>query len=350
MTGAFMDGLIKLLDEISADSPCGDYLEYDPAYLELAKNILGKPEDPITGESAQPPNWREIQDGSFALLQRSKDLQLVIYLLRASISLEGVTGFQACLKLLYDLLQKYWEPIHPLLDPDDDYDPTLRINILEELNNFESVLRPLSLAPLTDSKSVGRFSLRDIHLATDSSEMAEGVAKPDISVIKAAFLDTPQETITATYQAISDSLSLIQGLDDLVGGKVGMENAPDLSGLTVLLKEMRFACSQYAEMESAGTEDAGAEEGGEAESGVAQAPRKTAAVGSVGSRQDVLRTLDLICKYYAENEPSSPVPILLQRAKKLVTADFVQIVQNLLPDGMPQLELIKGPEPDSSEY
>jgi type VI secretion system protein ImpA len=44
------------------------------------------------------------------------------------------------------------------------------------------------------------------------------------------------------------------------------------------------------------------------------------------------------------------VPILLQRAKKLVTADFMQIVQNLLPDGLSQLEQIKGPDPDADQY
>ena len=48
-----MDGLTNLLEDISADSPCGECLEYDPDYLELAKNILGKPEDPITGENAR---------------------------------------------------------------------------------------------------------------------------------------------------------------------------------------------------------------------------------------------------------------------------------------------------------
>jgi type VI secretion system protein ImpA len=54
----------------------------------------------------------------------------------------------------------------------------------------------------------------------------------------------------------------------------------------------------------------------------------------------------MICKYYADVEPSSPVPILLNRAKYLVTSDFIQIVQNLLPDGISQLEQIKGPGTD----
>ncbi len=347
-----MDGLTDLLEDISPDTPCGDCLEYDPAYLELGNNILGKPEDPITGEKAQPPNWRDIQKEAFAVLKRSKDLQALVYLLRALTNMEGVTGFRDSLKLLFDILEKHWDDIHPVLDPDDDYDPTLRVNILEELSNFESVLWPLTLAPLADSKTVGRFSLRDIHLATESGELPEGETRPDISVIRAAFLDAPEETTAAIYQAINDSVTLVQQLDEFVGGKVGIENGPDLSALASLLKEMRYAFSQYAETVMGETEGEGVEgEEGEGESvSAGGAARKAGAVGAIGSRQDVLKTLDLICKYYAENEPSSPVPILLQRAKKLVTADFIEIVQNLLPDGMPQLEIIKGPDPEQDQY
>lgn len=344
-----MADLVALLEDISPENPCGDYLEYDPSYLELRKNIQGKPEDPITGESAQPPNWRDIQKSSLDILQKSKDIQVVVYLLRALLNQEGLTGFRDGLSLLHGLLEKYWEPIHPILDPEDDLDPTARVNILEELSNFESVLRPLSLVPLVDSKSVGRYSLRDIHIATDKAEVPEGGAKPDIGLIKAAFLDVPAEQVTENYQAINDSIGLVQALDSLVGEKVGIENGPDLSGLLTLLKEIRYSFDHYAETVVAeGEGEMDMETGGD--DSMPATRLKQGAIGAIGSRQDVLRTIDLICKYYAENEPSSPVPILLLRAKKLVTADFLQIVQNLLPDGMSQLELIKGPDPDAEEY
>ena len=345
-----MADLLALLEEISPDNPCGDYLEYDSAYLELGKNILGKPEDPITGEQAQPPNWREIHKESLAILQQSKDLQVVIYLLRALISIEGLSGFRDGLGFLNSLLEKYWEPIHPVLDPDDDFDPTARVNILEELSNFESILRPLSLTSLVDSKSAGRFSLRDIQIATGKIDLPEDAHKPELSLIQAAFMDVAEETVQASYEAITDSIRFVQELENLVGDKVGVQNGPDLSGLTAVLKEMRYAFDQYAPTGLTDSVEPDDEEMQSDDSNEIMAIRKQAVVGGIESRQDVLKTLDLICKYYAENEPSSPVPILLQRAKKLVTADFMQIVQNLLPDGLSQLEQIKGPDPDADQY
>ncbi|MGZ4959713.1 MAG: type VI secretion system protein TssA [Methylomonas sp.] len=344
-----MTDLHELIDEISPENPCGEYLEYDPAYLELTKNIAGKPEDFITGEKAQPPNWRDIQKEALALLKRTKDLQIVLYLLRALIPLEGIAGFRDGLNLLTDLLEKYWDDIHPVLDPDDNFDPTMRVNILEELSNFESVLKPLTLAVLVDSKSVGRFCLRDIHLATDKIELPEGSSKPDINIIKAAFLDIPAESLKAAYQAAIESGTFLARIDNFFSEKVGVGSGPDLAAIKSLVKEIRYAFEQFAGAELAG--DSGqTSETSEAAEGepavVSAAPRQQAGVAAIASRQDVIKTLDLICKYYADNEPSSPVPIFLQRARYLVTADFMEIVQNLLPDAISQLQLIKGPDSD----
>ncbi len=37
--------------------------------------------------------------------------------------------------------------------------------------------------------------------------------------------------------------------------------------------------------------------------------------------------------YYARQEPSRPVPILLTRAKRLVGADFMTIMKDMAPQG-----------------
>ena len=54
--------------------------------------------------------------------------------------------------------------------------------------------------------------------------------------------------------------------------------------------------------------------------------------------------LQKICDYYAANEPSSPVPILLQRARKLVGLDFLALLDNLTPSGKSAVDPLVGPE------
>lgn len=341
-----MADLSGLLDEISADSPCGENLEYDSARVALDTNIQGTPENQFTGEKAQPPNWRDVEKQAISLLQKSKDLQVVLYLIRAEANLGGVVGFRDGVGLLEHSLVNYWDLVHPRLDPDDGLDPTLRINILEELNSFELVLRPLSLAMLVESKSVGRFCLRDIQYATDKVDVPAGATKPEVSVIKAAFLDVEAEALHTTYRAIVDCIESIQRIDDFINEKVGIGQGADLSQTKSLLKETRAVVEQFAGERLASEADpAESEPDGEETS----APGTSAAVrpqlaGAIQSRHEVLKALDMLCKYYAEYEPSSPVPILLRRAKYLATADFMDIIQNLVPDAISQIDAIKGPD------
>ncbi|VAW53117.1 Uncharacterized protein ImpA [hydrothermal vent metagenome] len=62
----------------------------------------------------------------------------------------------------------------------------------------------------------------------------------------------------------------------------------------------------------------------------------------MNSREDVIKALDMACNYFKQNEPSSPVPLLLQRAKRLVSMDFMDIIRDLTPAGVTQAEDIGG--------
>lgn len=66
--------------------------------------------------------------------------------------------------------------------------------------------------------------------------------------------------------------------------------------------------------------------------------------GEIRNRSDVLATLDRICDYYARAEPSSPVPMLLQRARRLVNKDFMAIIRDLTPSAVSEAEVIGGLE------
>jgi type VI secretion system protein ImpA len=73
------------------------------------------------------------------------------------------------------------------------------------------------------------------------------------------------------------------------------------------------------------------------------------ATGNIESRADVEKSLKLINGYYAQYEPSSPIPVLVNRALKLVNKDFMQIMQNLYPDAVPALRQLGGIEDDEGE-
>jgi type VI secretion system protein ImpA len=73
----------------------------------------------------------------------------------------------------------------------------------------------------------------------------------------------------------------------------------------------------------------------------------TPVLDQVGSRDDVVRALDQVLAYYAAHEPSSPVPLLVSRAKRLVSMSFLDALKDLAPGGMKELQAVAGTVEDS---
>jgi type VI secretion system protein ImpA len=59
---------------------------------------------------------------------------------------------------------------------------------------------------------------------------------------------------------------------------------------------------------------------------------KAQEVGTIASRQDVLRALDAVMSYYRSNEPGSLVPMLAERAKRLVSTSFFEALAEVAPE------------------
>ena len=58
--------------------------------------------------------------------------------------------------------------------------------------------------------------------------------------------------------------------------------------------------------------------------------------------EQVRKALEDICRYFEKHEPSSPVPLLLRRAQRLVSKNFLEVIADFCPDAMNQIEKISG--------
>ena len=338
-----------LLAERDPAAPCGPNLEYDPEYLELEQAVQGKPEVQYgaTITPAVPPDWKVVKRSALALLTRSVDLRIVMPLLRASLALDGVTGMAACFQLIERLLQERWDSVHPQLDPDDDNDPMLRVNSLAMLVDGATVLREVRETTLIVLPGLGPINVRDLDIASGELPAPAGVAKLAMSSIEAALRDVPFDQVSAAAQALVQSFDSARAIETLLVSHVGSSQALNLDPLTRLLGRGRdflvSALPAEAAADEAAPGDAATSAGAPAGRPGAAAP--AAITGEVSSREDVLRTLDKICAYYKRSEPSSPVPLLLERAKRLVPKTFLEILQDLAPDGINQVTVVSGVKP-----
>ncbi|WP_394777789.1 type VI secretion system protein TssA [Undibacterium sp.] len=338
----------KFLQDISAEEPSGPNLEYDPAFLELEQAAKGKPEVQYGGTitAEVPPDWKQVKNLSLELIARSQDLRVAVPLARALLKLQGVSGLAAGLLLIERMLEQHWDTVHPQLDPDDGLDPMLRVNTLSALCESSTILRDFREAPLVASRAHGRYSLKEIDISTGEVEAPEGEEKVALAVIDAAFADADADINKQTLDALEQAFQSNARIESVLTDKVGVAQALDLSPLTKLLKRARdFVRDRIAPAAEATGGEASSEDNGSAPAGGGVAP--AAITGEVRSREDVVRMLDKICAYYARNEPSSPIPLLLLRAQRLVDKSFMEILQDLAPDGLNQIHTISGTQSES---
>ena len=333
-----------LLLEIDSDAPCGPDLEYDPAFLALEQEALGKPEVQY-GETitpAVPPDWKIVRRMAGELLERSRDLRLAIHLARASLALSGIAGLADSLSLVERLLDARWDSVHPLLDADDGNDPTLRINSLAILADTGTLVRELKDAALVTLPGLGALTIKLIEIAHGEQSSPAGQDKIAASSIEHAIADLDPDKLASGVDALKRALDSVVNIELILVRQVGSSQALNLDALT---RPLRKAHDFLARQGGGASASETIEDGGDAAApdGAARGPR-AGVQGDIGSRDDVLRMLDKLVGYYHRHEPSSPIPILLERAKRLVPMNFFEIMQDLAPDGVAQLEVIRGPD------
>lgn len=347
----------KYLSEIEPDNTCGNDLEYDAEFIAFEKEAQGK-EEQTMGDSvidAEPPNWREVIKQAEKLLTRTRDLRIFINYLRALTATQGILGLADGMHLLRSATEMHWNNIYPQLDPDDDNDPTERINVLMTLCDFSSFLRPLQKVPLVESRALGRFNLRDIQIANGNISISASDSEtelPSSATVEGAFQECDPEVLHANANAANEALSDLNQMEAFITDQVGISNAPTFAELRKVLKDINSILveqvgkrglngSTSAESDVTDVDDASAEQI-ETTTNV-----KTVSPAGINNNQDVIRAINLICDYYKKNEPSSPIPLLLERVNRLVGKDFMEVLRDMAPNGVEQVEILSGISSDN---
>jgi len=330
-----------LLEPISAETPCGKSLEdtdtltaFD-AYQIWGQTSLEPPkkedDEPVRKEprkSDRPPNWAEIRDEALSALKISKDLRLLTYLGAAVLRTEGIPAFVRTLGIASHWLAVYPTQVYPLIDED----ALFRQNALNCFADPVAVIDGLRRTPLVSHRQHGRFSLRDLEIVSGQTTPVGNEPPPDPGQMGAAFAATALDELKALVAQVDGALTSLGAIDAAMRTASNGEFVPTFDGLSLQFKKMAAAlkaqvASHPAALEAdIGAGEAAAEGGGSA----------TVAVGAIRSRQDAIRALDAAAEFFRRNEPSSPIPLFLERAKRLVSKDFLEVLADIAPDALPQ--------------
>jgi type VI secretion system protein ImpA len=342
------------LSDLSAEAPTGGNLELDPDFGALERAVQGRPEAQYgeTRIAAVPPDWREAETLAVALLERTRDLRVLVHLAGARLHLTGLPGFAGVLVQIRGLLETRWEQVHPQLDPEDGLDPTLRCNVVLGLKDPATILRALRDLPLVGSARTGTICWRDIAVLHGVIEPDIGREKVSEAAIRAAFGDTDLAACKAIQEAAEQAAADAHGIQAAFEARAPSASAPDLTPLSKLLLDMlkelrRFEpAPSVADPVTVAVSSPETVEDKQPPSPTASpsraAPARVRAIAEISSRDDALYLLDLATAYFRKHEPSSPLPLLLDRASRLAMMEFMDILRDLAPDGVGQAQLIAG--------
>ena len=308
----------ELLQPITGERPCGESLEDTPLLASFDTfRVFGQatPLDPV-------PEWRAIKSSALDALGKSKDLRLLAHLGTALLRTDGLPAFNETLMIASQWLTTYWAETYPLVDED----AVLRKNALNCFADPMAVVDGVRRAPLVSHRQHGTFSLRDI----------DGDARPDQAQVDAAFAAMELDELVALEQSVAGAKEALQTIDGRMREEAGTEAAPTFDPLSAqLLKIHRVLRGQLAQRPDAGPTYA-------AESAEAADNRKAATVGAIQSRQDAVRALDAVAAFFRSTEPSSPIPMLLDRAKRLISKDFLEVLADIAPEALTQARAAGG--------
>jgi type VI secretion system protein ImpA len=317
--------LDELLEPVTGGQPLGVPLrardEFD-ALRTIFDGLRSPP--PITenyslnDEQEFRVNWRQAKEQALELARNGRDLRVWVWLARIGLVTNGLPGLADGLELIGRGLERYWDTVQPLnptaTNPRERFRG--RVSALTELGitNWEAGLDKLN----GSGRTIGK-------LRADLDQMVED-SRPN---------EVTREIAASCYEAI-------RRIADVFQRGFG-ENADPRLGFELILDTIQRAEAKVAAADPGGR--VGPPEPGTealADSGIGLTREDADKVRPVRGRDDVVHVLGLVLDYYRANEPSSPVPLLVERARRLVSASFVDALKELAPDGLKQLQTVAG--------
>jgi len=324
--------LEELLAAIHGDIPSGVNLLYAGLHDEIrearrADDVLAQ------GDWKREPKvaeWHKVVSlTTDALATKTKDLQLAAWLTEALVNLHGFAGLHEGLKLMWGLLDRFWDTLYPEAD---EGDLEARANAIDILNRpfFVAFMQkvPITGNPVgtnysySDFKDSSRFDVPENldALEFEARERAiqlKQLAATEGKITSEQWRNVKKATSRAFYEELFAGLNLCwdecKALDDMLDAKF-QRQTPGVTDFKKCLDSVRSTVETIVKEKRILEPDPVVLDE-EAASGVPLPQAGGARVsGPMGSRAEALKRLGEVAEFFRKTEPHSPVSYLLERA------------------------------------
>ncbi|QOJ15133.1 MAG: type VI secretion system protein TssA [Planctomycetia bacterium] len=358
-----------LLAPISGDDPAGRDLRSDYAptapyrVMKEARTLARRIERAI--EQLDPdvkdvPDWRPILDHAPRTITTvSKDLEVAAWLTEALTRSKGFAGVRDGLRLCRELVERFWDGLHPRPDPEEpaeDGELSRRVSPLAGLNDG-ALVGPIEAISIVSSREHGPLGVS----AYEQSSALEQVTDPREREIRekqgavplAAFQKAVANTSAEFYRTLLDDLggaqnefqALCRALDERCGS-----NGPPTANIADVLdrcqRRIRLLASDKLGLDTAPVD---APTASAAESGGGGGSRVD---GPIRSRDEAFMVLRQVADFFRRTEPQSVLPYHLEECVRFGRMDLPALLSELINDAAVRDSLFKRigiPPPASGE-
>ena len=333
--------LAALTSPLAEGEPCGPDLDLagDPDYM----NFVAKAESLIPSSFFSGPDGRPFDRSTinFAgelealqpLLERTRDIRLLVILAKLSICNRDLIGFERAVCAMRELLLQHWDEVHPR---GEDGVFGARTAAIETLDDLPPVVFPLQYTPFLQHPRIGQIAYRNYMIASGEVPPREGEDAHDLTTIEKAFMEADLPELVEALGRFEALRTALADIRRVATEQAGFEQAPKLERLPALVDKIRSLLNDFVTKRdpSAGLETPSSES---AEPGADAAP-----VSDLRSPADVAGALAAIANYFVLKEPSNPALLLVRQAEQLMGKSFIEVLQILMPKHVEEAAIYVG--------
>ncbi len=339
--------LSTLLEPINNSTPSGESLKSNGVYSAIKQARRSDDPNLPMGEwkhDLKVADWDEVSSLAInALTQKTKDLQIAIWLLEAQIHKYGFSGIAPAMQFLSQLTEQFWDDIHPQIE---DGDLEYRTNLIAWLN--EKLLPVIRQLPITGTRSEKQYCWSDWEMAVKIDHLPadrknENTEYVSSQTIVHAIIATPISFYKDLYKYCTDAITSIELYSELLDKQCG-NDSPTLSSFKTLLLEIRETLAAHVkhrglfskpvdQSDENSQNDPDSFQMNDGDQGDNNNP--------LDSREKAYHQLAQAAEYLKQDDPHSPVPYLVFKAINWGQLDTAELYQELFVEYQGQLNIFE---------
>ncbi|MFN7693908.1 MAG: type VI secretion system protein TssA [Burkholderiales bacterium] len=339
-----------LLLPISDAAPAGSDLAFSPAFDAIAE--MRREDDPTLSQGdwvteLKVADWPGvIRECEGLLKNQSKDLRVAGWWADAAARVHGIQGLADGLLLNAELLGRFWDHVHPMLDHGDAEERIGNLSWL--LTRIEALAHAVPVVQIARQ----RLGLRDVEAARlrAAEPTVSGDERPTLVAIQRAVAQLGSQAFDTQLNAMQQAQEALQRLQAEADARFGRDG-PGFAGARKALEAAMDALKRLGRDSGLGTSAApvAADEthDSSAPAGAASAP--VARVGALQTRAQALQQLHEVAAYFRRTEPHSPVAYLAEKAARWGDLPLHAWLRQVVKDDatLARLDDLLGVEPPS---